>query len=449
MRKRLYIETWGCQMNLHQSEGIAGVLEERGFSLTESLPEADLVLFNTCAVRQKAEEKVYGRIGAIQEQKTRREVLFGVGGCLAQLRGEALLKRFPAIDFLFGTADLAALPSLLEEVEAGCTRLAHLPTPSGTEEVPYRRRSSVTAMVTISEGCSNFCSYCVVPSARGPLRSRPPEEVLAEVEDLVRKGYKEVVLLGQNVDSYGKDQSEYGDFASLLSRAAETGIPRLRFLTSHPRDLTRGVIDAIARHENVCNHLHLACQSGSDRVLAAMNRGYTRAEFLSIVERARKAVEGLNVTTDLIVGYPGETEEDFRATMDLVEEVRFGSIFAAKYSPRPGTRSAGLEDDVPAAVKDARLQELLVREREIAREENEWRVGEVVDVLVEGRTREGELYGRTDDHRTVTARGEAKAGEFVPVLIEGASAATLAGRALAPAPSCAPARRTASLEQLL
>ena len=428
MRNHVYIETWGCQMNLHQSEGIAGTLERAGFTIVDSLLDADVVVFNTCAVRQKAEEKVYGRIGAVAEEKRARPVVFGLGGCLPQVRGESLLARFPTIDLLFGTSDFGALPGLIAAAQDGRGRAAHLPHAPKREDIPYRRTSAVTAMVTITEGCSMGCSYCVVPRARGPLESRPPEEVLAEVEELARTGHKEVLLLGQNVDSYGKDRPEYGDFAGLLDQVARTGIPRVRFTTSHPRDLSPAVVDAIARHDNVCKHLHLACQSGSDRILEAMNRGYTRADFLAIVRRAREAVGRINISTDLIVGYPGESEADFLETKDLVSEVRFGSLFVAKYSPRPGTRSARLPDDVPEETKAERLEELLELERRISLEQNQWRIGETVDVLVEGPTRGGALYGRADDHRTVVFSGRAKAGDFVPVLIDGASAAALAGR---------------------
>ena len=433
MTKRLYIETWGCQMNRHQSEGIVGILEPAGYVLTSSLSEADVVVFNTCTVRQKAEEKVYGRIGAIAKLKEERRVLFGVGGCVAQVLGETLLKRFPVIDFLFGTTELSALPRILSQAEKRWQPIAHLPAPSGMEEIPHRRESTVTAMVTVTEGCSSFCSYCIVPYARGPLRSRPPDAILAEVRDLKQAGYREVLLLGQNVDSYGRDNPGYGDFSGLLREVAQIGIPRIRFTTSHPRDITPSVIEVITEHENVCNHLHLACQSGSDRILRAMHRGYTRETFLSIVGKARKMIEGINITTDLIVGYPGENEGDFCATMELIEAARFGSIFVAKYSPRAGTRSARLPDDVPAEVKDARLQEVLTRQREIALEENRKRIGDVVEVLVEGRTRNGAFYGRADDHRTVVLTGEAEIGAFVPVRIEAASAAASEGQVLVPA----------------
>lgn len=432
MGKRLYIETWGCQMNRHSSEGIAGILDRVGFTLTFAPSEADVVVFNTCAVRQKAEEKVYGRIGAIAKLKKERNIVFGVGGCMAQVRGEALLRRFPVIDFLFGTAELSALPKILCEVRERRRQIAHLPNPTGMEEFFYRRESLATAMVTITQGCSNFCSYCIVPYARGALRSRSREEVVAEVHGLRKAGYKEVLLLGQNVNAYGRDNPDYGDFPALLTEVARTGIQRVRFTTSHPRDITPQVLETIAEEENICNHMHLACQSGSDRILRAMNRGYTREAFLSIVEKAREMVEGINLTTDLIVGYPGESESDFRATMELIERARFGSIFVAKYSSRPGTRSASVPDDVPDDVKAARLQEVLIRQREIAVEENRRRIGQVVQVLVEGRTRNGAFHGRGDDHRTVIVTGDVEIGTFVPVRIEAASAAALRGQVLVP-----------------
>jgi len=416
-------------MNIHQSEGIVGVLERDGFTLTESLADADLVVFNTCMVRQKAEEKVYGRIGAVVEEKRKRNVLLGVGGCLAQVSGEQLLKRFSAIDFVFGSSDLAALPRIVHEVAEGqARRMVHVDRPLGIDEVPLRRKNSVAAMVTITQGCSNFCSYCIVPYARGPLRSRDPDEILHEVRAAVSEGYPEILLLGQNVDSYGTDRPECGSFASLLEKVAETGVPRIRFTSSHPKDMTRDVIEKIAAHDNICKHIHLACQSGSDRILAEMNRGYTQRDFLSILEDARCLIPEINFTTDLIVGYPGETDADFVATLDLVEQARFGSIFVAMYSPRPGTRSALLPDDVSPEVKSARLHEILDLQREIALKQNQELIGKKLDVLVEGRTREGKAYGRTDTHRTVVLVGEETVGEFVQVYVEDAMTAALLGR---------------------
>ena len=428
MGKRAYIETWGCQMNLHQSEGIAGVLQRAGYTLVEEIEEADIVLFNGCMIRQKAEEKVYGRIGAVVEEKRKRSVLLGIGGCLGHLRGDSLLERFPAVDFVFGSRGHGSLPERIEQLRRTGGRLPAQDPPT-IEEVPFSRKSSVTAMVTIAEGCSNFCSYCIVPYARGPMRSRAPALVVREVEHLVSAGFQEVLLLGQNVNSYGRDRPEFGGFAELLDWVARTRIPRVRFTTSHPRDMTVDVLKTMAARDNVCNHLHLPCQSGSDRILQAMQRGYNRGQYRSIVDAVRDVVEGVNLTTDIIVGYPGETESDFADTMRLIEEVRFGSIFAAKYSPRPLTRSALVEDDVSEGTKNERLQRILSRQREIALEENERWVGRDVRVLIEGETRDGRLYGRADDHRTVVVEAGA-IGELATVHVEGATASALAGSVL-------------------
>jgi tRNA-2-methylthio-N6-dimethylallyladenosine synthase len=431
MGKRLYIETWGCQMNLHQSEGLAGVMTRAGYTLVDRLDSADVVLFNGCMVRQKAEEKVYGRIGAVVEEKRERDVTLGVGGCLGQIRGESLLKRFPAIDFVFGSGSHGSVPNLVDRVRDESSRVTECEQPTAIEEIPHVRKSRVSAMVTIAEGCSNFCSYCIVPYARGPMRSRAPELVLREVNAAIESGALEVLLLGQNVNAYGSDQPEFGGFAALLAWVAETGIPRVRFTTSHPRDMTGDVLDVMASAANLCDHLHLPVQSGSDRILAAMNRGYTVDRYLEIVGAARDRIRGLNVTTDLIVGYPGETEADFAETMRLIEDVRFGSIFAAKYSPRPLTRSVQVEDDVPESVKGDRLERILARQRRIALEENERFIGREVEVLFEAVARDGGCVGRAEDHRTVVARG-GMIGELVTVRIEGALAAGLSGSVLVP-----------------
>jgi tRNA-2-methylthio-N6-dimethylallyladenosine synthase len=427
--KRVYIETWGCQMNLHQSEGLAGVMVSAGYEPVDRIESADVVLFNGCMVRQKAEEKVYGRIGAVVEEKRRRDVTLGVGGCLGQIHGESLLERFGAIDFVFGSSGHASIPDLVERVRAEAARLTSCDPPTGIDETPYVRRSPVQAMVTITEGCSNHCSYCIVPRARGPMRSRAPEPILQEVAKAIEGGALEVLLLGQNVNAYGRDRPEYGTFATLLSRVAETGIHRVRFTTSHPRDMADDVVDVMASTKNVCPHLHLPAQSGSDRILAEMNRGYTVDRYLEVVDSARERVEGLNMTTDLIVGYSGETDEDFGRTMALIERVRFGSIFVAKYSVRPLTRSARVVDDVPESVKGERLERVLVRQRRIALEENRRFVDREIEVLFEGAARDGGAVGRAEDHRTVVARG-GTVGEFAVVRIEGASTAGLSGSVL-------------------
>jgi tRNA-2-methylthio-N6-dimethylallyladenosine synthase len=426
MGKRLYIETWGCQMNLHQSEGLAGVMTRAGYTLVDRLDSADVVLFNGCMVRQKAEDKVYGRIGAVVEEKRKRNVTLGIGGCLGQVRGESLLTRFPAIDFVFGSDGHGSLPALVDRVKDESSRAVERGRPTTIDEIPHVRTNRVRAMVTITEGCSNFCSYCIVPYARGPMRSRDPELILREVERAIESGALEVLLLGQNVNAYGTDLAEYGGFARLLARVAETGIPRVRFTTSHPRDMTDDVLDVMALTSNICNHLHLPAQSGSDRILAAMSRGYGVGRYVEIVASARERIDGLNVTTDLIVGHPGETEADFAQTMRLIDDVRFGSIFAAKYSPRPLTRSARLEDDVTELEKAGRLERVLARQRVIALEENEGFIGQEVEVLFEAVARNGGCVGRAGDHRTVVARG-GTIGGLATVRIEAASAAGLSG----------------------
>ncbi len=427
MTKRVYIETWGCQMNLHQSEELAGAMRAAGYELVDSLDHADVVLFNGCMVRQKAEEKLLGRLGAVVEEKRRRPVILGVGGCFGQVHGAKLLARSAAVDFVFGTRGHSAIPALVDRVGGAGERPVEVSGSMDYEESASVRGSSVSAMITITEGCSNFCSYCIVPYARGPMRSRPPERIVAEVEKAVGDGYREVLLLGQNVNSYGRDCPSYGGFADLLRRVAQTGIDRVRFTSSHPRDLTDDVLSVMATEPAVCRHLHLACQSGNDRILAAMNRGYTRKQYKELVEGARRAMPGLNVTTDMIAGYPGETAAEFEDTLSLVEELRFGSIYAAKYSPRPLTRAAQRPDDVPAEEKEDRLRQLLDAERRIALEENQRFIGQDVMVLIEGETRGGVHYGRTGDHRTVVVHGDASVGDVASVRVEGAAAAALVG----------------------
>ena len=440
MRNRLYIETWGCQMNRHDAERVAGTLAHDGLHLVASLDEADVVLFLGCMVRRKAEEKVYGRIGAIVEEKRLRPLILGVGGCLGQVRGEELLQRFPAIDFVFGSRGFSQLTNAIRRSSDEQERGVVLAEPVGVEETPVLRASSVTALVTITEGCSNYCSYCVVPYARGPMRSRPVERILEEVEDAVDAGAREVLLLGQNVNSYGTDLTN-GDFVDLLERVSEVGPKRIRFTSSHPRDVDVRLFEAMARLPNVMPHIHAACQSGSDRILAAMNRGTTRRQLLSMVEKAREWIAGINFTTDLIVGFPGETSSDFRDTLDLVERGRFGSIFVAKYSPRPGTRSVDWVDDVSDVEKDGRLHQVLDRQRQIAMEENERLVGTDVEILVEGRSGEGAVFGRAPDHRTVSAMADEEPGALLTVRVTSATAAALHGEPIAVGTGTSSARK--------
>ncbi len=431
--QRAYIETWGCQMNLHQSEGIEGVLRQAGYTIVERIDDADVVLFNTCLVRQKAEEKVYGRIGAVHKLKRSRRVLFGIGGCLSQVNGKHLLGRFPVVDFVFGTSGHDSLPERIVAARNGDNGLAALTSSDRTiDEIPHHRASRNTAMVTITEGCSNFCTYCIVPFARGPMRSRPPERIVAEIRREVGAGYPEILLLGQNVDSYGSDRPEFGDFSQLLQRIAPIGPPRIRFTSSHPRDITPAVLNVVASQPRICNHIHLAAQSGSDRILAAMNRGYTRAQFLETADAARRIIPGVNLTTDLIVGFPGETDKDFSDSVRLLKEARFGSVFVASFSPRPGTRAATMPNPVPEGVKQERLHHVLDLQRQIALKENQALIGATVEVLIEGVTKDGYSYGRCTDHRTVVLDRHEDVGQFIITVISGASAAALKGTAPAP-----------------
>ncbi|MBC7169394.1 tRNA (N6-isopentenyl adenosine(37)-C2)-methylthiotransferase MiaB [Candidatus Bipolaricaulota bacterium] len=423
------ILTWGCQQNEHTSEGIAGVLLQAGYRLVDAPEEADVILLNTCMVRGRAEDKVIGRVGELQRLRRIRPVLIGVGGCMAQGRGEGILGLLPGANFAFGTSGLCDLPALIDRAWAG-ERFVCLPTPNGPERLPILRRSPFQAYVTIAEGCSHACAYCVVPRVRGPLRSRPMGDVLAELRDLSQAGYQEATLLGQNVDAYGHDLGDGTSFARLLRAVRQVPIPRIRFTTSHPAYMTDEVIAVLAEGGNLCSHVHLAVQSGSDRILRAMNRGYTREGFLALVRRLREAIPGVNVTTDVIVGFPGETEEDFALTLSLIDEARFGTVYAAAYSPRPGTRAAGMPDDVPPGEKAHRLARTLAAARRVALDLHRARVGTVAEVLVEAFLREkGCLVGKTRDFRTVLFPGDpAMIGRFAMVTIEEATPGALHGR---------------------
>ncbi|NOX44611.1 MAG: tRNA (N6-isopentenyl adenosine(37)-C2)-methylthiotransferase MiaB [Caldiserica bacterium] len=422
--------TWGCQLNAHRSEEIEGVLERAGYEIVSRPEEADVVILNTCMVRQRAEEKVVGRLGELWHLKKRRPLVVGVGGCMSQGRKEELL-RYPAVDFLFGSANASEVPELIERAMRG-ERPVSLPRPDRIERLPVRRGNAFQAYVTIAEGCSHSCAYCIVPHVRGPLRSRPLPEVLAELRELAEAGYKEVTLLGQNVDAYGLDLRDGTNFARLLREVARIPIPRIRFTSSHPAYMTDETIAAIAEGGNICEHVHLAVQSGSDRVLRAMRRGYTREKFLRVVEKLRAAIPGVNITTDIIVGFPGETEEDFEETLSLIREARFGTVYAAMYSPRPYTPAAEMPDDVPPAEKKRRLEEVLAEARRIAQEINEAKLGRTEEVLVEGYLAGKGLYhGKTRDMRTVLLPGDEEwVGEFVWVKFQRATPGALYGEAV-------------------
>jgi tRNA-2-methylthio-N6-dimethylallyladenosine synthase len=409
--KRYFIKTFGCQMNVADSEEMAGVLQARGYLPAPRPEEADVIVVNTCTIRRKAEEKGYSELGRYCGLKRRRGgVVVVAAGCAAGKDGRRLLSRLPQVDLVVGPSRVRRLGELLDgHTPGGELHLdldpAHYP---GAGEVPVRA-GRVTAYVSIVRGCDNFCSYCVVPHVRGREVSRPPGEVEEEVRRLAGEGYGEITLLGQNVNSYGRGLDPPVTFPQLLERLdRNTGIRRLRFTTSHPRDFGPDLAAAVADLPSVCEWVHLPLQSGSDRVLAAMNRGYTRTYYLDLVEDLRRRVPGIAVSTDLIVGHPGEEEEDFRQTVETMRRLHFSGVFAFKFSPREGTAAAALPDSVPAGEKERRLAEVLALQREITLEQHRRMVGGLVEVLVEGpgKAGEGELTGRTRGNTVVHFRGD-------------------------------------------
>jgi len=418
-KEKAYVETWGCQLNYHRSEKIAGNLKERGYEIVEELDAADLIIFNTCAVRAKSEEKVRGRVGQIKD-KRKEDSLLGVGGCMAQHLGKGLFERSGGIDFVFGTSNLGEIPELAEQARINGQH-SSVPHPEGFENLPVLRKSDYFAWVTIAEGCSNACSYCIVPQVRGPLRSRPPGEIISEVKELEKEGYKEVQLLGQNVNAFGQDIEDHEvNFGWLLNEVARTGIPRISFTTPHPKDLDEVTLTAMQENPNVVRQLHLPLQSGSDRVLRIMNREYTREDYMRKVNAARSTDQDINITTDIIVGHPGETREDFRKTLEVIESVKFGSVYAAQFSPRPNTRSAKMEDHVSEEEKKRRLQLVLEKQKKSSEKRDSRFIGRTTEVLVEGEAREdGAVYGKNEFGETITFPGSKKMiGEIKEVKLE-------------------------------
>ncbi|MDK2878096.1 MAG: tRNA-2-methylthio-N6-dimethylallyladenosine synthase [Thermoanaerobacteraceae bacterium] len=407
------IITWGCQMNIHDSEVISGVLQKLGYCPADSLKEADLIILNTCCVRENAERKVYGRIAQLKQFKQKNpNLIIAVSGCMIQQPHvtEYISEHLPYVDLVFGIHNVHRLPELIKNA-----RQANLPVIEVTrdntqleENLPIKRGEGVKAWVNIIYGCNNFCSYCIVPYVRGREKSRKPEDILKEVEELSKQGFLEINLLGQNVNSYGKDLEEPITFPELLRRVNSIdGIRRIRFITSHPKDLSDELIMAMRDCEKVCEHIHLPVQAGSNRILEKMNRRYTREHYISLVEKLRKAVPEVAITTDIIVGFPGETEEDFRDTLDLVKTVEFDSAFTFIYSRRQGTPAAEMEDQVDEEVKSQRLERLMKVQDAITARKNMELKGKILEVLVEGVSKGNEerLSGRTRTNKLVNFDG--------------------------------------------
>ncbi len=410
MSRKVFIKTFGCQMNEYDSAKMADVLgAAEGFETTEDPEQADVILFNTCSVREKAQEKVFTDLGMVKHLKYKNpELIIGVGGCVASQEGEAIVRRAPYVDLVFGPQTLHRLPELLSRRRASGRPQVDVSFPEieKFDHLPPARVEGPTAFVSVMEGCSKYCSFCVVPYTRGEEVSRPLADVLAEVAGLAEQGVKEVTLLGQNVNAYrgAMDDGGEADFALLLELVhAIPGIERIRYTTSHPREFTERLIEAYARLPKLVSHVHLPVQSGSDRILTAMKRGYTVLEYKSIIRRLRAVRPDISIATDFIVGFPGETEADFAATMHLIEAVGFDHSFSFVYSPRPGTPAASLPDDTPQAVKLERLYRLQAAIRANAEAISQAMVGTVQRVVVEGPSKKdpGELTGRTENNRAV------------------------------------------------
>ena len=419
-------------MNQLDSELIAGILCEAGYDMVEREAEADVILINTCAVRTHAEQRVFGRISSLHHLHAQKpHLILGVVGCMAQRLGDEIREKCPYVSLVAGPDAYRRLPSLI--LEAGDGRYIaslELDAAEHYEGIHPHRNNGLKGWISIMRGCNNFCAYCIVPYVRGRERSRPHASILAEVEQLVRQGYREITLLGQNVNAYWDGQVS---FAGLLRRIdQETNIQRVRFLSSHPKDLSEDILQAMAEASSVCEHLHLALQSGSNRILKAMNRHYAAEHYLSLMERARQLIPGLSLTTDVIAGFPGEMEEDFQATLDLMQTIAFDDAFTYQYSPRRGTKAFEMPDTAPPEVKHERLCRLIALQREISQRKNAGLVGSVQEVLVEGKARRGEhqWLARTRTDKPVVIDDGAdhlQLGDLVKVKIVGSTSATLMG----------------------
>jgi tRNA-2-methylthio-N6-dimethylallyladenosine synthase len=429
--KSFHIITFGCQMNEHDSERMTGILEEEGFSRSD-LGRADMVIVNTCSIREKAEQKFFSELGRLKALKDEKPGLkIAVAGCIAQQEGSNILSRAPYVDLIFGPSDIARLPVMIPKrqgqpvVETGGDPDYH------KKSLKASRADKIKAWVSIMYGCDNFCTYCVVPYLRGRERSRKPGDIIAEVRNLAEQGYKEITLLGQNVNSYGRGLDSSVSFPDLLALVNEVqGIERIRFVTSHPRDLSADLITAIRDLPKVCESLHLPVQSGADPVLRRMNRKYTRQEYLDKVLRLRKEVPDIALTTDIIAGFPGETEEDHAMTISLLNEVGYDGIFAFKYSKRPGTDALRLSGHLQESIKEARLSAILALQKTITASKNSTLIGTVQEVLIDGHSKKGHtLTGRTRGNKTVNLPGPPLLiGSLVRATITAAGQNSLAAR---------------------
>jgi tRNA-2-methylthio-N6-dimethylallyladenosine synthase len=436
---KYFITTFGCQMNIHDSEKIAGMLESLGYEAAAGPEAADLILLNTCCVRENAENRTFGHIGNLKAIKERKPgLIIGICGCMVQQPSEVekIRESFPYVDLVFGTHNLHQLPELLLKLQDTSSRVIEVWDSEGEihEGLPIRRDEQFRAWVTIMYGCNNFCSYCIVPYVRGRERSRNPEVVLTEIRELQANGVKEITLLGQNVNSYGKDLEDGWNFARLLREVAHSGVERIRFLTSHPKDLSAELIGVIAAEKNISRQLHLPFQAGSSRILKQMNRQYTKESYQELAAGIRAEIPGIALTTDIIVGFPGETEEDFLDTLDLVANVRFDGAFTFIYSTRIGTPAATMKDQVAEEIKKERLLRLIELQERISLERNQALIGVLQEILVEGASEKNAAIwsGRTSQNKLVHFKPTFRlnTGDMAAVRITGARTFTLEGELL-------------------
>ena len=431
---KYFIEVWGCQMNEHDAETLGGILEAKGYEKAGCAEEADVVLLHTCCIRAKAEDKVLGRIGVLARQKKEKPgMILGVGGCMTQQEdvAKSIERRFKEVDILYGTHNLNAVEDLLTEVLESRIRIRSISDREEMEireSVPIKRNDKHKAYVNIIYGCNNFCSYCIVPYVRGRERSRELPYIVEEVKGLLERGYQDITLLGQNVNSYGKDLGDGTDFGTLLQELDKLGSYRLRFMSSHPRDFSVELLDRIRSTKNVCHQFHLPLQSGSSRIIREMNRGYTKEHYLELCSHIYETFPEAVLSTDIIVGFPGETEEDFQDTLEVVEQVGYDLAFMFLYSVREGTRAASMPGQVPEAVKKERFQRLQELQNAKSLERNRAMVGKTYEILVEESQADGRLCGRTRGGKMVSFPGEpALEGSLIRVKITGGSTWSLTG----------------------
>ncbi|MGM0414980.1 MAG: tRNA (N6-isopentenyl adenosine(37)-C2)-methylthiotransferase MiaB [Bacillota bacterium] len=432
-----HIITYGCQMNEHDSEKIAGMLESMGYKETQDHTNADIIVFNTCLIRKNAELKVFGKVGSLKQLKEDNpDLIIAVGGCMMQQEGpvDELYKKYPQVDIIFGTHNIHKLPSLINQIKHGNERIIEVweEDKGLIPDLPSKRRNEFQAWVTVIQGCDNYCSYCIVPHVRGSERSRPLEDVVAEVKELVADGVIDITLLGQNVNSYGLDLEETYDFPDLLKELSKIdGLEKIKYMTSHPKDLSEKLIETVASHDNISKHFHLPVQSGSSKILKAMNRKYDREKYLSLIDKIRERIPDAVITTDFIVGFPGETEADFEETLSLVDKVRFDMAYTFAYSPREGTPAAKKANQISSEEKHRRLQALMDKQNQISYEVNQKLIGKEIDVLVEGESKKDPDYfsARSDGNKLVIipAKTDELIGNIIKTRINEAGSWTLYG----------------------